>query len=263
MRSRQAFTLIELLVVVAVIAMMIGILLPAMQLAKDQAYELVCRSNLRQYGLALSFYLADNDDYFPNSRLSLVSTEYPVKGYDIYCRWHDPEYPPDGPFWHYLKNLDNHLCPKFRSLSKVYGQNHPRHDPSINVIPVYGYSMNAFLGTKSFFKNNGVLRSSDVTRNKSQVFFFSEENMWLRPGCDWVLNDTSLCPDGTDWFGTFHNTSGSNLNSGTANAAFVDGHAQRVRSALKANPTDNSEKEFGKFEKYGWPHTEPYKTGPN
>ena len=264
MRKTQAFTLIELLVVISIIAMLIGILLPAMQLARDQGYELVCRSNLRQYGIAQTVYLSDYDDYYPESKFALVSTETPEPGYQAFCRWHDPKYPPDGAFWPYIKNIKAHMCPKFRTLSKTCGQNHPRHQSEIAVIPVYSYSMNAFLGTENFAMNNGVLRSTEITRSKSQVFFFSEENMWLRPGCDWVLNDTSLWANGNDWFGTFHNAPHSDLNKGTANAVFADGHAQRVQSALKSsNPNDNSEKEFGLFEKYGWPHRYPFKSSGN
>ncbi len=260
MKNVQAFTLLELLVVIAIIAMLICILLPAMQLAKDQTYEIVCRSNLRQYGIAQTLYLDDYDDCYPNPYLSLVSTEEPVPGYERFCRWHDPTYPPDGPFWPYLKNIKAHLCPKFGSLSRFCGQNHPRHNPAIDVVPMYSYSMNAFLGQKEIANNNGIIKSMEITRNKSQVFFFSEENMWLRPGSDWVLNDTALWPNGTDWFGTFHNAPRSDLNSGTVNAVFVDGHTQSVRSALKKNPDDNSEKEFGIFEKYGWPHRYPYRS---
>jgi prepilin-type processing-associated H-X9-DG protein len=90
------------------------------------------------------------------------------------------------------------------------------------------------------------------------VFFFAEENMWLRPGCIRVLNDNALCPDSRDWFGTFHSTSMGKLNSGTINAVFVDAHVAEVRSALGENPDDKSNMEFGQFEKYGWPHKEPF-----
>jgi prepilin-type N-terminal cleavage/methylation domain-containing protein/prepilin-type processing-associated H-X9-DG protein len=261
MRRTQAFTLIELLVVISIIAMLISILLPAMQLVRDQTYDLVCRSNLRQYGLAQSMYLSDNDDYYPNPEYALVSTTKPESNYQAYCRWHDTRYLPDGVFWPYLKEVKSHLCPKFRNLSKVCGQNHPRHNPDIPVNPVYSYSMNYFLGVKdkNFVNSSGVLKISEVTRTHSQVFFFTEENMWLRPGCFYVLNDTCLWANGNDWFGTFHNTTHNDLNSGTANAVFVDGHVQAVRSALKSNPDDNSEKEFGQFEKNGWPHRTPYR----
>jgi prepilin-type N-terminal cleavage/methylation domain-containing protein len=258
MRTVHAFTMIELLVVIAIIAMLTGILLPAMQLAKDETYEIICRSNLRQYSIAQTAYLNDNYDSFPNSKQVFVSVAKPVAGYEEYCRWHDPTYPPDGSFWFYLKDSKAHLCPKFRNLARIYGQDHPRHNQNIPVIPVYSYSMNAFLGNREFASSNGVLNLSELTRSQSKVFFFSEENMWLRPGCNFVLNDTSLSANGTEWFGTFHNT-GHDINSGTVNAIFVDGHSQSVRSALKKNPNDNSEKEFDRFEKYGWPHSEPYR----
>jgi len=89
------------------------------------------------------------------------------------------------------------------------------------------------------------------------VFFFSAENMWSRPGNTIVLNDNALCPDNRDWFGTFHSPMSGDLNTGTVNAVFVDAHVQEVRSAL-APDGSRTEAEFGQFEKYGWPHKEPY-----
>jgi prepilin-type processing-associated H-X9-DG protein len=119
--------------------------------------------------------------------------------------------------------------------------------------------MNGYLGSTNGAAGGGVLKRSQVTRSKAEVFFFSAENMWLRTGCSWVLNDNALCPDGRDWFGTFHSTKSGDLNSGTVNAVFVDAHVEEVRSALKnEDPGDNSEKEFGQFEKFGWPKKEPY-----
>ena len=252
MKKRNAFTLVELLVVIAIIALLMAILLPALQRVKEQAQEIKCRANLRQYGIAMVMYLDDHEDTFPSAWTSLVKTEHPVSGYERFCRWHDPRYPPDGPFWPYLKNVEVHLCPTFKVIAKQEGTRHPNHRANIPVIPVYSYSMNAFLGSKS-----GALKFSNITRAKNEVFFFAEENMWKRPGCNWVLNDNALCPDGRDWFGTFHGTRQSDLNAGTANAVFVDAHVQKVRSALKKDPSDKSEMEFGSYEKYGWPHVKP------
>jgi prepilin-type N-terminal cleavage/methylation domain-containing protein/prepilin-type processing-associated H-X9-DG protein len=255
----KAFTLIELLVVIAVIAVLMGILMPALQKAKEQAMEVTCRSNLRSYGLVQNMYLDENDDKYPYAWNSIMG-EGNTGGTKV-CQWHNASLEPKGPLAPYLVNKKGNLCPTFKSLSKNQGINHPGHVASIAIEPQYSYSQNAYLGSPSSIgsgKGESVAKRSKITRSPNEVFFFGEENMWLRPGNVWVLNDNALCPDGRDFFGTFHSGTRGDLNTGRCNVVFVDGHVDEVKSVQQGDVVNTALYEYQAFEIYGWPYKEPY-----
>lgn len=63
---KHGFTLIELLVVIAIIALLVSILLPSLQKARDLAQSVACQSNLKGIGLLTSIYQQDNNDILPS-----------------------------------------------------------------------------------------------------------------------------------------------------------------------------------------------------
>jgi len=83
----HGFSLIELLITIAIIAILVGMLLPALKKARDAAYGISCTSNLKQLGMGLHLYAGDSKGFFPYAYSAARPTEMRWdKQLEIYLR---------------------------------------------------------------------------------------------------------------------------------------------------------------------------------
>ena len=171
--KRRGFTLIELLVVIAIIALLLAILMPALQRVRKQANAVVCMSNLKQWSISFANYTNDNDGYFPtrmqrSGRWIDVLFSYYSRHEKIRCcpsakKIAIPDYPPGG-------DLPAAFGNKFTSWGKLtsamnrppgtygsYGINGYVYVPTQDLIDAY-----PFTAFEDYWKTPGVKGANNV-----------------------------------------------------------------------------------------------------
>ncbi len=207
LRPRVAFTLVELLVVIAVIAILAGMLLPALSKAKARAGQTQCLSNLHQVNLAMLLYCGDNHDTTPAANSEPNA--------------------PDGIWWFYKELVKSYAginrpsssndvvfaCPKDRGWA-----------PNPSYLKPFWQTASTDYGSFIF---NGV-NNQPSDQHGNNVLHLKLTSV-VHPSRTWLIGEWSF-----SWAYSWHQslTGNANIpyNNCVNNLSFVDGHASTLKT---------------------------------
>ena len=217
--DKKGFTLIELLVVISIIALLLGILLPSLNRAKQQAKSVYCLNNLRQMAIAANSYALSNDGHYPlayyTERRNGIRYYY---GWDFttYKDWSTSpakEVVEPGLLWQGDTIDKIQQCPSFKGAHNWFSD------------PYTGYNYNSsYIGINETVSPVGSARTTDVRRPCETAIFGDGQystgaNKFMRAPFSNPRDASFSDP------GRAAGTQGYR-HLGKTNVAFCDGHAQ-------------------------------------
>ena len=247
-RGGRGFTLIELLVVIAIIAILAGMLLPALSKDKAKAGQARCYSNLRQITVGFMMYIDAHQGIFP---ACASANTYGFQPEDwIYWRRNLPQYPIErSPIAPYIGNMSSNLfrCPLDLDDQERIRQANPANGPYLYSYSLTSFSLDSGRSPGMASIRQGLtfypFRQVNIKNPAKKIVLAEEQSSYLaqevsRPNLN-VINDGRWVPQST----YNPNPSGGDVltsrHSKRANVGFADGHASAVHHSYGFDPANS------------------------
>lgn len=239
-KSIKGFTLVELLVVISIISLLLSILMPSLNRAREMARRVVCLSNMKTLTYAAAMYSDDNDNWaltvfdqmdMPSVRMSwpLMLYSYAPNAELFYCpgeKQTGPEYFPEV------------LIPK-NTKDQYHHESGQKYDDFFT----YGLNFSTFGWCKDHPSYPGSKRSRIESYGTSNTLIHFGDSMPSGVGYEWVteaggiyLNRTALTEEDALSRGVSTWAPIGFRHLGTANFAHVDAHVSTISEAILGDP---------------------------
>lgn len=220
--KRCAFTLLELLVVIAIIALLIAILLPALNAARESGKRIKCLSNLRQMGIAAEVYVNNNRGRYPIAYFDVIDGDTTVS----YC-WDlttittpTSQSVVPGLLWNARGPMEIQQCPSYEGPSNSIAD------------PFTGYNYNtSYIGHGQFESIVSPVKATAIRRTSEVAIFGDGE---FAGGANKFMRAPFPTEGDMSFVGRWSGTQGFRHRRQT-NVAFCDGHAESLRERFTEN----------------------------